>query len=98
VRRVAVPRLPAVQRALEHKLYFDEAYDALFYRPTAALASWLHTGIEEPIILPAGPDLGLAALDTGRAVRRLQTGMLRTYVFFLGAGMAIVGVVFLVVR
>jgi NADH-quinone oxidoreductase subunit L len=98
VRRVAVPRLPAVQRALEHKLYFDEAYDALFYRPTAALASWLHTGIEEPIILPAGPDLGLAALDTGRAVRRLQTGMLRTYVFFLGTGMAIVGVVFLVVR
>jgi NADH-quinone oxidoreductase subunit L len=98
VRRVAVPRLPAVQRALEHKLYFDEAYDALFYRPTAALASWLHTGIEEPVILPAGPDLGLAALDTGRAIRRLQTGMLRTYVFFLGTGMAIVAVVFLVVR
>src|SRR6266851_3943416 len=98
VRRVAVPRLPAVQRALEHKLYFDEAYDALFYRPAAALASWLHTGIEEPVILPAGPDLGLAALDTGRAVRRLQTGMLRTYVFFLGTGMAIVAVVFLVVR
>ncbi len=98
VRRVAVPRLPAVQRAFEHKLYFDEAYDAMFYRPTAALASWLHTGIEEPVILPAGPDLGLAALDTGRAVRRLQTGMLRTYVFFLGTGMAIVAVVFLVVR
>ncbi|MGH2897425.1 MAG: NADH-quinone oxidoreductase subunit L, partial [Solirubrobacteraceae bacterium] len=27
--QLAVPKLPAVQRALEHKLYFDEAYDAL---------------------------------------------------------------------
>ena len=34
---------PRVQRALEHKLYFDEAYDALFYRPAAALADWLRT-------------------------------------------------------
>ena len=38
------PRSPCraaarVQRALEHKLYFDEAYDAVFYRPAAALAT-----------------------------------------------------------
>src|SRR5579862_7873103 len=32
-RRLAVPRLPALQRALEHKLYFDEAYDELFAKP-----------------------------------------------------------------
>jgi hypothetical protein len=31
-------------------------------------------------------------------VRRLQTGMLRTYVFFLGTGMVVVAFVFLVVR
>ena len=29
---------PGIWRVLEHKLYFDEAYDALFYRPAAALS------------------------------------------------------------
>jgi NADH-quinone oxidoreductase subunit L len=96
--RFAVPRLPAVQRALEHKLYFDEAYDLLFYRPAVALATWLRRGFEEPVVLAAGSDLGQAAFDTGRLLRRLQTGLLRTYVFFLGAGMAVVGLVFLTVR
>lgn len=96
--RVAVPRLPAVQRALEHKLYFDEAYDAVFYKPAAALATQLHRLIEEPFVLAAGPDLGETAMDVARVVRRLQTGMLRTYVLFLGMGMAVMAVVFLVVR
>jgi NADH-quinone oxidoreductase subunit L len=97
-RRLAVPRLPALQRALEHKLYFDEAYDALFYRPAAGLTALLRRGVEEPFVLAVGPDLAETAMDAGRAVRRLQTGMLRTYVFFLGTGMAVMAVVFLVVR
>jgi NADH-quinone oxidoreductase subunit L len=97
--RVAVPRVPAaVQRALEHKLYFDEAYDALFTRPIAAFATSLGRDFEEPVILTASTDLGDGALELGRGVRRLQTGLLRTYVFFLGAGMAVVALVFLVVR
>ncbi len=95
---LAVPRLPAVQRTLEHKLYFDEAYDALFYRPAAAFASWLRRDFEEPVILATGPDLGEGALELGQGASRLQTGLLRTYVLFLGTGLAIVGVVFLVVR
>jgi NADH-quinone oxidoreductase subunit L len=98
VRRVAVPRLPAVQRALEHKLYFDEAYDALFYRPAAAVAALLRRGVEDPFVLAAAPDFGEVTLDAARVVRRMQTGMLRTYVFFLGTGMAVVAIVFLVVR
>jgi NADH-quinone oxidoreductase subunit L len=96
--RLAVPRFPRVQRALEHKLYFDEAYDAVFYRPAAAAASWLRRDFEEPVILTAGPDLGETVFDTGRGVSRLQTGLLRTYVFFLGAGMAVLAIVFLLVR
>jgi len=92
-------RVPAsVRRALEHKLYFDEAYDALFYRPAAALADWLRSDFEEPVVLASGSDLGETALDIGRGTGRLQTGLLRTYVFFLGTGMAIVAVVFLIVK
>jgi NADH-quinone oxidoreductase subunit L len=91
-------RLPALQRVLEHKFYFDEAYDALFYRPAAALAAWMRRDFEEPVVLATGPDLGEGTLDLGQGVRRLQTGLLRTYVLFLGTGMAVVAVVFLAVR
>jgi NADH-quinone oxidoreductase subunit L len=97
-RRLAVPRFPALQRALEHKLYFDELYDALFYRPAAALATALRKDFEEPIVLAAPTDVGEMVMETGRGVRSLQTGLLRTYVFFLGAGMAIMALVFLVTR
>ena len=86
---------PRVQRALEHKLYFDEAYDAIFYRPAAAFATWLRRDFEEPVILTAGPDLGEAASTPAAACSRLQTGLLRTYVFFLGTGMAVLAIVFL---
>jgi NADH-quinone oxidoreductase subunit L len=96
--RLAVPRLPALQRALERKLYFDEAYDLAFYKPAAALATGLRRGFEEPVVLAAGTDIGETAFDAGRLVRRLQTGLLRTYVLFLGTGMAVVAIVFLVVR
>jgi NADH-quinone oxidoreductase subunit L len=95
---VAVPAWPGVRRALEHKLWFDEAYDALFTRPAAACAQWLRRDFEEPVILAAGPDLGETAFDTGRGLRRVQNGLLRTYVFFLGTGMAVLAIVFLLVR
>jgi NADH-quinone oxidoreductase subunit L len=94
----AVPRMPALQRLLEHKLYFDEAYDALFTRPAAALATSLRRDFEEPVVLATGTDLGEGTLELGQGVRRLQTGLLRTYVLFLGTGLAIVGVIFLAVR
>ncbi|HVA29661.1 MAG TPA: NADH-quinone oxidoreductase subunit L [Gaiellaceae bacterium] len=98
LRVVAAPRMPALQRALEHKLYFDEAYALVFYKPAVALATQLRRLVEEPFVLAAGPDFGEVTMDAARLVRRLQTGMLRTYVLFLGTGMAIVAVVFLVVR
>ena len=96
--RLAVPRAPALRRALEHKLYFDEAYDAAFYKPATGLATLLRRGFEEPVVLAAGSDIGETAFDAGRLVRRLQTGLLRTYVLFLGTGMAVVAIVFLVAR
>jgi NADH-quinone oxidoreductase subunit L len=91
-------RVPSLQRLFEQKFYFDEAYDAVFYRPAAAVAAWARNDFEEPVVLESGSDLGEIALEIGRGVRRLQTGLLRTYALFLGTGMAIVAVVFLVVK
>ena len=97
-RRVAVPRRASLQRVLEHKFYFDELYDALFYKPAAALATYSRKDFEDPVILASGPDLGETAFDTGRGVRRLQNGLLRTYVLALGSGMAVLAIVFLLVK
>jgi NADH-quinone oxidoreductase subunit L len=96
--RVSIPSAPGLRRALEHKLYFDEAYDAVFYRPAAALAALLRREFEEPVVLQTGPDLGQTALDVGGLVRRLQTGLLRTYVFFVASGAAVLAVVFLLTK
>ena len=95
---VAVPRLPALQRVLEHKFYFDEAYDRLFYAPTVALANYLRGTVEDEWILPSGSEFAAVTLGSGRLVRRLQTGLLRTYVLVLGTGMAVVAIVFLLVK
>jgi NADH-quinone oxidoreductase subunit L len=96
--RIAIPRVPSLRRALEHKLYFDELYDAIFYRPSSDLANTLRGGFEEPVILATVTDVGETTADAGRAVRRLQTGLLRTYVFVLGTGMAVLAIVLLIVR
>jgi NADH-quinone oxidoreductase subunit L len=97
-RRLALPRLRSFQQLLEHKLYFDELYDALFYRPSAALAARWRGEIEEPIVLAAGPDLAQTTQELGRGVRMLQTGLLRTYALALAGGLVVLAVVFLAVR
>jgi len=97
-KRLALPQMPAVQRLLENKFYFDELYDRLFYAPAAALAAALRTEVEEPVILQGGTDLGQTTLDAGGAVRRIQTGLLRTYVFFLAAGAAALILAFLIAK
>ena len=93
-----MPKIPWLQRLLEHKFYFDEAYDAAFYKPAALMATLLRRDFEEPVVLTAGPDLGEGTLELGQATQRIQTGLLRTYVMFLGAGMAVIAIVFLLVR
>jgi NADH-quinone oxidoreductase subunit L len=97
-KRLAIPQLPAVQRLLEHKFYFDELYDRLFYTPAVAVAAWSRTEIEEPLILQGGTDLGNSTLEAGGLVRRIQTGVLRTYVLFLAVGAAALVLAFLIAK
>ena len=55
----AVPALPELRRALEHKLWFDELYDAVFYRPAVALARGLDAVVERPLIAGSLTALGV---------------------------------------
>jgi NADH-quinone oxidoreductase subunit L len=97
-RRVAVPRVARAQRTLEHKFYFDEAYDALFYAPAVFLAKFLYRGVEQPLIADSGRDLGDDTRDLGGLIARAQTGLLRTYVLAIASSVAVLAVVFVVVK
>jgi NADH-quinone oxidoreductase subunit L len=97
-RRIAIPAAPFWRRTLENKFYFDWLYDRIFYAPAVATATFLRREFEEPVVLQTGPDVGDTTLATGSLVRRLQTGLLRTYVLFVAAGAAIVVLAFLIAK
>jgi NADH-quinone oxidoreductase subunit L len=90
-------RLPWPTRALEHKLWFDEAYDVVFYRPASALSAWLLGRVEGPIVLRSLGGLGTGVRDVSDRVAAAQTGRVRAYALALAVGLAILTVVFLLV-
>jgi NADH-quinone oxidoreductase subunit L len=97
-RRVAVPRFAFAQRVLEHKFYFDELYDVVFFRPVVGAARALYRLVEEPLIAESSSSLGEDTRDLGRIVSRLQTGLVRTYVLAVASGVAVLAVVFVVLK
>ena len=97
-RSVRAPRLAQVQELLEHKFYFDELYDLLFYRPAVLLATGLFRLVEQPLVLGSIRELVRAFGQAGKGTGRLQTGLVRTYALSIAASLAIVTVVFVAVR
>jgi NADH-quinone oxidoreductase subunit L len=97
-KRVPVPHIEWAQWTLEHKFYFDELYDAVFYAPAVFLANFLRRGIEQPLIADSGRDLGDDTRDLGGLVARAQTGLVRTYALAIASGVAVLAIVFVIVR
>jgi NADH-quinone oxidoreductase subunit L len=89
---------PGIWRVLEHKLYFDELYDALFYRPAAALSHALRRNVEEPVVERSLDEIGTGTLQVGGEVGRVQSGLLRTYAVAIAFSVAVLVVVFVAVR
>jgi NADH-quinone oxidoreductase subunit L len=98
VGRIQVPRLAATQALLEHKFYFDELYDLAFYRPAVLLAEGLLTLVERPLVFGSIRGLAAGVRDLGRGTGGLQTGLVRTYALAIATSLAVVTVVFVVVR
>ncbi|HEX2045961.1 MAG TPA: NADH-quinone oxidoreductase subunit L [Gaiellaceae bacterium] len=84
-------------RSLERKLYFDEAYDAAFYEPSSRLPLALFRVVEDPLFLRSLGGLGSGVRDVSGRVAAAQTGLVRSYVLALAAGLAVLAVVFLLV-
>ena len=97
-RRRPVPRWSAVQKTLEHKLWFDELYDTVFYRPAVLLTGLFRRGVEEPLIAGSISGVTLGARGAGGAVGDAQTGNLRTYALAIAGAVAILVVVFVAVQ
>ena len=89
---------PAIWRVLEHKLYFDEAYDALFHRPAAALSVALRRNVEEPVVERSLDEIGSGTIQVGGEVARVQSGLLRAYAVAIAFSVAVLVVVFVAVR
>jgi NADH-quinone oxidoreductase subunit L len=89
-------RYPWAARTLEHKFYFDEAYQAAFYEPADRAAVLGTRFVEEPLLLRSLRDLGDGVRTLGGRVGQAQTGLVRSYAFALAGGLALMVVVFLI--
>ena len=89
-------KVPALVDALEHKYYFDEAYDG--FVKTAVVSGSdkvLWKEVDATLIDGSVNGVGRITRDLGTGVRELQTGFIRSYALVLFAG-AVVFVSYLV--
>jgi NADH-quinone oxidoreductase subunit L len=96
--RLTVPRLPALQRTFERKFWFDELYDAVFYRPSTIVVRELNLLVERPLIAGTLDVIGLGSRGAWAGASRVQTGLVRAYVLALASALTVMVVVFLSVR
>ena len=88
----------AVRRVLEHKLYFDELYDAVFSRPAQLAAQRLRDDVEGPVVQGSLGEIGAGVREVAGGTARLQSGLLRSYALVIAASVAVLIVVFVAVR
>jgi NADH-quinone oxidoreductase subunit L len=93
--RVKVPRPVTL---FEKKFYWDELYDAVFYRGAELVTTGFSALVERPLIAGSLSALtgafGLGSRELGLA----QNGLVRSYALALTGGVAVLAVVFLAVR
>jgi NADH-quinone oxidoreductase subunit L len=97
-RTLTAPSARPLRALLEHKFYFDELYDALFYRPSVLLARGLRDFIEGPLILGSLSGIALGARRLAGEVTALQTGLVRTYALTIAGGVTVLALVFVWVK
>jgi NADH-quinone oxidoreductase subunit L len=96
--RVAVPATPFIRRLLEHKFYFDEAYDWVFYKPAVLVARAWSRFVERPLIAGSIDVVAGGTRRAGGGVSQTQTGLVRSYALALAFGVAVLVLVFITVR
>jgi NADH-quinone oxidoreductase subunit L len=90
-------RARALHTFLEHKWYFDELYDAVFYRPALAVGRFANSFLERVVVDGVVSATVGAVRGVGLLVRNAQSGFIRAYALFLVGGFAALGLYFLLV-
>jgi NADH-quinone oxidoreductase subunit L len=98
IRRAPLPEARFWRALLEHKFYFDEAYDYVFYRPASATAHFLIRFVEGPLVLGSVGGVATATRSVAGRFRNVQTGLVRTYALALATSVAVLLLVFVWVR
>ena len=88
----------AIRRTLEHKLWLDEIYDAAFARPAQAAAVGLRDRFETPVVQGGLDEVAEGTLRGASATSAVQSGLLRTYALAITISVAVLALIFLVVR
>jgi NADH-quinone oxidoreductase subunit L len=88
----------AVRTTLEHKFWFDELYDVVFSRPAQLVAQRLRDRVEAPVVQGGLDEVADGALRGATVTASVQSGLLRTYALAFTVALAILTLVFLVVR
>ena len=97
-RTLRIPQATAARAVLEHKFYFDELYDAIFYRPTVLLARGLRDRFEGPIVLGSITGIAAGARRLAGDLSEVQTGLVRTYALAIAGGVTVLALVFVWVK
>ena len=87
-----------VRRTLEHKLWFDELYDAVFARPMQAVSTLIRDRVEAPVVQGGLDELAEGTLRGATVTSAAQSGLLRTYALAITITVSVLALVFLVVR
>jgi NADH-quinone oxidoreductase subunit L len=91
-------RAPRAWTVLERKFYWDELYDALFYRPAVLAATALRRFFEQPVVAGSIGEVTRGFRLGAGEVSRAQNGLVRAYALALASGVAVLAVVFLSTR
>jgi NADH-quinone oxidoreductase subunit L len=94
---VLIERFGPIHRFLKNKWYFDEAYDALLYRPIVRTGRFANDVFERVVVQGIVSGTVGAVRGVGVLVRGAQSGFVRAYALLLVGGFAALGLYFLIV-
>ena len=97
-RTLSIPRARPVRALFEHKFYFDELYDWVFYKPSVALAVALRDWVERPVLLGSIDSIATGARRIGSELSDVQTGLVRTYALAIAGSVTVLALVFVWVK
>jgi NADH-quinone oxidoreductase subunit L len=89
---------PKPLTVLERRFYWDELYDAIFYKPAVLLAEALGRFVERPLIAGSIGEVTRGFRLGSGELGRVQNGLVRSYALAIASGVAVLAVVFISTR